>query len=423
MNHAPDRSLASPPSAAASAAAWLAAQWPVYLNLPNSARYREALAVWLGVFIAGFFVLPAEWPQRLLFYGGIPLTLPAAVAAARIMWISPLARVLAVFLGYSAISAVWSDNWLTVGDQTRKAACIAYFLTVCCAVGQGGPARWRWLLRGVSVFAAVAAVALAAGFLSDCTGCDRFTGYGRFANANYTASVTGSVALMALASVLSTPGRLRWNLLACQIPIVFLLLLTGSRAALLAYLGGAVLAGVLLGLRQPARARQTVLAILACLAMVAAAAAFQGPDWIVAEFGRGDTFRLQIWATNLERVAERPWFGHGSTAQDRFAIGDQVLGYHAHNLFLAQAFYGGIPGALLMLAVFVLAARAAMRAWWQSGDVLPSVILFFLFAVGMVDMGPVIVGIEAIWLYVWVTLGIVLSYDVLRRGRASATSR
>lgn len=394
-----------------------------YLALARHARHRDAVALWLAAFCAGFFVLPADWPQSVLFFGGLPLTLPAAFVGFRLLWPVPLGRALLAFLAYSALSALWSDNWLSVGDQARKAACIAYFLTLCCAVGQGGGARWRWVLRAVLLFAAPAAIVLAADFLLNCPGCERFVGHGRFANANYTASVTGATGLMTLAAVLSQPGRLRWGLLACQIPIVFLLLLTGSRAALLAYLCGAVLAGLLLSWRRPMeRARRAALAVLAVLAMVAAAVAWQGPEWIAAELGRGDTFRLQIWATNLDRVAERPWFGHGSTAQDRFSIGDQVLGYHAHNLFLAQAFYGGIPGLLLWLGVFALAGQAAARAWRQTGDVLPPVALFFLFAVGLVDIGPVTVGIEAIWFYVWLTLGIVLAYDARRRmgGRASS---
>jgi hypothetical protein len=67
------------------------------------------------------------------------------------------------------------------------------------------------------------------------------------------------------------------------------------------------------------------------------------------------------------------------------------------------------------VTVFVLAARVALRAWRDGGEVMPLVGLWFLFAVGMVDIGPVVVDIQAIWLYVWVALGIVLSSDVARQ--------
>jgi O-antigen ligase len=101
-------------------------------------------------------------------------------------------------------------------------------------------------------------------------------------------------------------------------------------------------------------------------------------------------------------------------------VGGHVVGYHAHNLFLAQAFYGGAVGALLWLAVFVLSFRAAAGTWRASGDFLPLLGLSFLFIVGMVDIGPVIVDVQAIWLYVWIVLGVVLSYDTAARGALRA---
>jgi O-antigen ligase len=371
--------------------------------------------------------MPAGWSQRVLFYGGLPLTIPGVVAIARPLLASKLARALAAFLLFSAMSALWSYRWLTVGDQARKALCIAYFLGVCSAIGYYG--YWRWLLRGVQVFAAVAAALLAGDYLWHCVECSRYVGYGRFANANYTASVTGAVALLGLTAALSTPGSGLLLMLVCQIPIGFLLVLTGSRAALLAYLGGVVLSVALINVRNrgvaasAALGRRALLAAVACIALICGALAWRGTAWIGAEIGRGDNHRLQIWAANLARIGQRPWLGYGSTAPDPFAEDGTVVGYHAHNLFLAQAFYGGVVGLLLWVSVFVLAARAAFTAWRETGDVLPLVGLWFLFAVGMVDIGPVVVDIQAIWLYVWVILGIVLSYDISHLARTLPKTR
>lgn len=391
-----------------------------WLAVAEAEQYRRALAVWFGVFCVGFFVLPGEWPQRVLFYGGLPLTLPGVVAVARPLMASPMARALAAFLVFSALSALWSDRWLTVGDQTRRALFIAYFLAVCCAVGRDGPERWHLLFRGVQVFAALAAASLAVDYLWHCRGCERLVGLGRHANSNYTASVTCAIALLGLTSTVSMRGRGALPMLACQIPIGLLLVLTGSRAALLAYIGGVALSVALLAIRSRSAltmavlARRASLAAVGCIAL-AGVVAWQGQAWLIAEIERGDTYRLQIWAANLSRIVQRPWFGHGSTSPDTFAVNGVVLGIHAHNLFLAQAFYGGIVGLLLWLSVFVLAARAAVAAWRAGGDILPLVCLWFLFAVGMVDIGPVVVDVQAIWLYVWAILGIVLSYDVTHR--------
>src|SRR4249920_1236767 len=109
-----------------------------WIALAGTGLYQQLLAVWCGVFCAGLFVLPAGWQQAALFYAGVPLTLPAVVSVARPMIASPMARVMGLFLAYSALSCLWSDRWLTVGDHTRRALCIGYFLAVCCAIGQDG---------------------------------------------------------------------------------------------------------------------------------------------------------------------------------------------------------------------------------------------------------------------------------------------
>jgi O-antigen ligase len=232
------------------------------------------------------------------------------------------------------------------------------------------------------------------------------------------------MAVLGLASVLSEPRR-RWRwLLLCQGPLLALLFATGGRAALLGY-AATLLFGVTLRTVRAGfvRAGLAIAGTLGGIVAVVLGVGWLAGDWAAAELGRGDTFRLEIWASNYARVMQRPWFGHGSTALDQFTINGTVVGYHAHNLFLAQAFYGGAIGLALWLAVFALAARAALLAWRASGDILPASGLCFLLMVGMVDIGYVVVDVQAIWCYVWLVLGIALSYDVAARARYAAGGR
>lgn len=397
----------------------------VWRRWPDSPWFDQALAAWISVFMAGFFVLPAEWTQRAWFYGGLPLTLPAVLAVARDVWAAPLARALAGFLTWSALSALWSDHWLSVGDQTRKAACIAYFLALCCALGRRGAAAWWRVLVAVQAFAAIAAVIMAAWFLLEAPDADQFVGFGQFANSNYAAGVTGVTALMGLACMLDAPHRRTpLLLLLCQAPIAYLLVLTGGRAGLLAYVSGIGLCVVLIAARRGwVMPRRVGVSLLVAMTLVPLAAASRGTDWIQSELARGDTYRLQLWAVNWQRIQERPWFGYGSTSTDLFWANGHVEGYHAHNLFLAQWYYGGLPGLLLWTLVVALSVRAAARAWRDGGHVLPAAALWFLLAVGMVDMGWLVVDLQSVWLYAWTVLGLVLSYDVAARRRAAITAR
>ena len=391
--------------------------------LARKELYQRIVTLWFGVFCAGFSVLPGEWEQRWLFYVGIPLALPAVVHATRRLAGGALFWALTAFLVYSGFSALWSDNWLTVGDELRRAFWIEYLLLICCAIGETSLPFLRVVLQGVLLFAAAVAIYAVADFFHGCVDCGRLTGFGAHSNSNYTATIAGAVALLGLAAVFSGPGVPSLGLLAAQAPLCALLIATGSRAALAGYLGALVLSAALVlrraGKRHAARA---IAAVLGCVAVAVGAMALLGRDWLRTEIARGDSLRLHIWSENLQRITRRPWFGHGATTPDLVPLQGGEIGIHAHNMFLAQAFYGGAVGCALWVAVLALAMLVALRVWRRRGELLPLVPLGFLLVVGAVDIGPVVVDVQPPWLYVWVVLGIVLAYDTDLRRRA-ITSR
>ena len=375
------------------------------------------------MFCAGFSLLPGEWEQRWLFYIGIPIALPAVVDAWRRLAGGLLFWTLAGFLGYSAISAGWSGNWLSIGAELRRTFWIGYFLLICCAIGEANLVLLRRVLLGVLLFAAAVAVYAVADFFLGCSDCGRFTGFGAHANSNYTAMVTATIALLGLTAAFSGESEPSLALLAAQAPLCALLIVTGSRAALLGYIGASLLCMALVVCRSGRRhAARAVGAVLGCIGVAVIALAGLGRHWLHNEIARGDSLRLHIWAQNLGRIGQHPWFGHGATAKDLVPLVDGEVGVHAHNVFLAQAFYGGVVGCALWLAVMALALRVGVRVLRTRGEVLPLLPVVFLLVVGTVDIGPLVVDVQAEWLYVWVVLGIVLAYDTDLRRRAT-TSR
>jgi O-antigen ligase len=391
--------------------------------LAHDARYRQAVTIWLGAFCAGFCLLPGEWEQRWLFYIGIPLALPAVVHAVRRLAGGMLFWALSAFLLYSGVSALWSDNWLSVGDEMRRAFWIEYFLLTCCAIGETSLPLLRRVLQGVLLFAAAVAIYAVATFFHGCVDCGRFVGFGLHANSNFTAMIAGALGLIGMAAAFSGPGVPSLALLACQAPLCALLIATGGRAALIGYIAASLLSAALVVRRSGKRhAARAIAAVLGCIVVAVGAVAVLGREWLRAEIGRGDSLRLHIWAENLQRIAQRPWFGHGATAKDLVPLQGGEIGIHAHSLFLAQAFYGGAVGCALWVLVFVLALVVGLRVWKTRGELLPLVPLVFLLTVGIVDIGPVVVDVQPVWLYVWVVLGIVLAYDTDLRRRAM-TSR
>jgi O-antigen ligase len=394
-----------------------------YWSLAKSEQYHRAVTVWLGVFCAGFCLMPAEWEQRWLFYIGIPLALPAVVDVVRRAVGGPLFWTLTAFLAYSGASALWSGNWLTVGDEMRRAFWIEYFLLICCWIGSGGMPWLHRVLQAMLVFVALVALVSVVDFLLHTHDSLRFGGFGRHAKSTWTAMIGGALALIGLAAALSRGRSPSLLALACQAPISALIIATGSRGALPAYFIALLLSAFLVLQRSGRRQAGLVLgAAVACLAIAGTAVAALGPGWLQAQIGRGDSERLVLWSENLQRVAQRPWFGHGATALDKVLMQNGEFGTHAHNLFLSQAYYGGLVGLALWIGVFALALRVGLRVLRARGELLPLIPIVFLLMIGTVDIGSVVVDVQPEWLYVWVVLGIALAYDTDLR-RTARTSR
>jgi len=394
-----------------------------FWSLSGSVRYQQAVTIWLGVFCAGFCLLPAEWEQRWLFYIGIPLSLPAVIAAARRSAGGPLFWTMTAFLLLSGVSALWSDNWLTVGDELRRAFWIEYFLLTCCSIGATGMPWLRTALRAVLLFAAVVALLTVVDFFVRGPDGLRLGGYGAHAKSTWTAMIAGAIGLIGLSAGMTRSRAPALLLLLSQVPICALLIATGSRGPLPSYLACLVLSAILI-LRSAGRRQAMLLlgTVAACCLVASAALAALGREWLEAQIGRGDSERLILWKANLLRIAQRPWFGHGATALDRVTMSTGEIGTHAHNLFISQAFYVGLFGLALWFGVFFFALRTGVRVLRERGELLPLIPVVFLLLIGTVDIGSVVVDVQPEWLFVWVVLGISLAYDTELRLRAR-TSR
>lgn len=392
-------------------------------RLAESDLYKKFVTVWFGLFCAAFSLLPAEWEQRWIFYLGIPIWLPAVRHGWQSLARGTLVWAVAVFLALTGLSALWSDHWLTVGDEMRRAFWIGYFLLVCCAIGDYGLAYMRGVLGVAALAASVVSTYELARFLTACDGCARFVGLGPNAIATWTAMITGSLALIGMSIALPRPGPLAWAILAGQLPMSALMIATGGRAAFVVYVGTALL-GVLLAARHGGRklAVPAVVTVTLVIALSLGVVGFLGEQWLNTQIARGDSLRFRLWAENLQRIAQRPWYGHGATAHDLVYLNGHEVGNHAHNMLMAQTYYLGIPGGALWLVILLLCLRVGWRAFRENGDLLPVLPLVFLLGVGCVDIGSVVVDVHPEWLFVWVVIGIALAYDTDRR-RRPITSR
>lgn len=201
---------------------------------------------------------------------------------------------------------------------------------------------------------------------------------GTFALTNSLAGFLAPLLVLTTGVGLANRERLRQDsrflagCLASVLLVATCLLLTKSRAALLATLGGAVL--VVLGAGPQRRSlRQGRLALLiggliVLLALVAGVIAVGGLDLqVLSEAPKSVLYRLEYWQATAHLIARYPWFGCGpgnfQSAYSRFKLpqASETIS-DPHNFLLEIWATAGTPAVLAFLAlgtVYLLQLRAA----------------------------------------------------------------
>ena len=182
------------------------------------------------------------------------------------------------------------------------------------------------------------------------------TGY---ANANATLASMGAIGAAAAAASGPRRDRLPWALLA--VVLVAGVAATRSVAGLLAL-------AVAVGLALAAAALRW--APFAIAAGVAAVSLTLGVTVAVADggdplgLGERAALRADLWASALDALRDEPWRGLGPGGYEDLAPVSPDADYRwAHHGFLQQGAEQGIPGLLLMLAIFGWAHR---RLWCSA---------------------------------------------------------
>lgn len=155
--------------------------------------------------------------------------------------------------------------------------------------------------------------------------------------------------------------RLRGMMIVGLGTILLAVTLTQSRGPIAALCLAVVATVLTLKIQHPGQRTATAL-FLAIVCALVPVGLVVGEPWLQSllcgsEIGLCRTSaRRDVWGTVLARIPERPWLGFGP--RFRFPEGT----YHAHNGFLGSAFFFGIPPAILLIVLVVLALVQTLRA-------------------------------------------------------------
>jgi O-antigen ligase len=335
------------------------------------------------------FVFTIPWEKSVLvpevgsiarLLGLVAFAAGAAAAAGMRNWRRPNAVLLfaGLFVGWAAASWVWSMDPSATARRVRTfielVAMMWLIWQFCRTAG-----RQRNLLQAY-VFGAVAASAIAFWRYFH----NQQTYYLRYAASGFDPNDFGLVLALAIPPALYLAIRehaaLRWLYLAIVPTLIAAVLLTASRASLIATF--VALSFAVLAWREADRTVRVVsLVLVAALALslvrFAPAAQRKRLATIPNEITRGTLHdRTRIWKTGLKVLKQHPILGIGSGAYPKAVepwLGKPKIAgfqYVAHNTFLSVLVECGIVGfaiyAVLFgtIGMFILAMRPLERALW-----------------------------------------------------------
>jgi len=308
-----------------------------------------------------------------------------AVLFGTLLLLNTASLVLSTALSTRPELSLFGTNWRRYGSVIQAAVWLfAGSIVLSCA---GRPDRVRAILRGVTAAGAVSGVYGIAQYF----GWDPFlpaAAYhvgegittvvrppGTLGYASYFATWLVFVVFLSLAlRTLENSRAARRLAAAATVVAACALLLTGTRAAVLGLIAGAL---VWMAVRRVRVSRRALL--LAGVAVVAGVVFYFAPPgrqlrararWFADDPWGGA--RLELWRGSLEMAAHRPAAGYGPevfTAEfPRYESVKLARAYpdfaheSPHNMFLDALVSQGVPGLLLLLAVCATAFWAAFRA-------------------------------------------------------------
>lgn len=358
--------------------------------------------------------LNTEWSRNLFYFGYLPAFLMLTDwRRARLAAQTPIARLAALYMGYTALSIAWTDglDLAQAADSIRLFVLAGFFYvsaTILLTERPGlEPGFWGWF--AVSAIVALAISIVLAWEIVIAGG--RFSAIGRGENEIRAAILFGIALLAVLFAILpETEGRWRkalWTMGAGA--LLAGSLLTGSRGPVLALVPG-VAAALFVGRRRFAFAVAAILVAVAVLLF-----AFDIID-IHSWIDRGASWRIVIWESALDYFTQRPVLGHGFHHDLPFGAAGVHEWSSPHNVLLGQLIAGGIVGLALFLALLGAMALEIWRGRHEPRGAFFLGLLVFAGAAGLTNFHMVIINLDVEWLMFWVPAAMLTARQARRIG-------
>lgn len=251
--------------------------------------------------------------------------------------------------------------------------------------------------------------------------------YGYFGHANETGTLIAALIPAYIAMAETRKGMRRAAWLGALAASSLMLLLTGSRGAMVGLLigGGAVA----FACRRHFNARRvrawvllSVTVLLPLMLVLGWSSIVTLAERIAVQASGGVTDassgRTQLWMEGLETMMASPWtfltgFGWGGWNSHNFA-------YIAHNNYLSYWFDLGLPGLVAFVCLIVGTALVARRAVPMAAPGERGLLIAYMVGIASLGVALVFLNLATPWPYIWAYIGLTmrLAAMVIARERA-----
>ncbi|WP_263143325.1 O-antigen ligase family protein [Pseudomonas sp. RIT-PI-AD] len=380
-----------------------------------SAAGRDWLALWLAAGLLWWLVGMPLLPSSKHYHQGLMALfwLPGVIAlvrhaSLRRAWRQPLAILLLLFTGWSALSWFWSPADIA-GDETKIFPYVLLAANAVIALGCLAPALfWRTLALACLLNGLCAWVALGYFYGWQEHGWrDRVVGTGLLNHPILGAQVFTALAVLLAGLRRHLPAALRtwaWCLAGCGY-LGFLVMCQSK---------GPWLAAAITVLLTPLWWRDTRAGVgVALFSALGLFAFWMWPDFMLQ---RGLSFRPELSDQAWLEFLRHPLQGIGFASGYVLKVGPDMIAFeHAHNVYLHIAIRLGAVGLALWLAMQLM---AFWRTWRAHAEVEARALCALLCFAGLAmltdGVGPWVKPREE-WFCTWLPLFLVLAWLSIRR--------
>jgi O-antigen ligase len=193
--------------------------------------------------------------------------------------------------------------------------------------------------------------------------------------------------------------------------------LTGSRMAIIDYFGCVILGAIAYSKSIVAAFKVLASTVVIIVITCAIAGVHKAEGFVQSLIMRGDNFRFELWKQTLGLIKERPLLGHGFQTRLTAPLGAPEA-YNPHNLYLATAFYVGIPAAMWFLFIVTLCLRASANALLGKNALSQFAAIVFIFGCfsGLTDHAQLVKTPSPLWIILWMPIAFSISRQMARTG-------